>query len=70
MSLDISWFITVMTLTSMWLAGNKSKWAWILGLLNQGFWLVFIIEKEAYGMLLLAGCLVVIYTRNLYRWNS
>ncbi len=58
------------TIYGMWLAGEKRSLGWLVGLLNQIPWLIFIIVFRAWGLLPLTVALVVTYTRNLIRWRS
>lgn len=60
---------SALTLAAMWLLGNKDRRGWIVGLANQGLWLAFIVMFEAWGLLPLCGALIVMYSRNLYRWS-
>jgi hypothetical protein len=57
------------TLVGMWEAGNKRSRAWVIGLCNQALWLAFIVVFAAWGLLPLSVALVVIYTRNLLKWQ-
>lgn len=62
-------FVSFLTITSMWLAGNKSIYAWILGIINQFFWvLLLVIHLEQYGLLPIPIILLVVYIRNLIKW--
>lgn len=70
MKLDYTWLMSAMTLLTMWLAGNKDRRAWFVGLTNQLFWVYFIHDKEAYGLLPMTLILTYIYTRNLYKWDN
>lgn len=57
------------TLAGMWLAGSNRWQGWLLGLCNQGLWLLFIVAFGAWGLLPLNIALVVVYTRNIVRWR-
>ena len=59
----------VWTVATMWLAGNKSEWAWYSGIASQGLWLVFDWHVGAYGLMPLAIILSAVYWRNLQRWR-
>lgn len=61
--------LSVITLTVMWLAGNKRWEALALGLGGQALWLVFIVVFEAWGLLPLSVALIGVYGRNLWRWT-
>lgn len=65
----LPWVMSAITLTSMYLAGNKSPAAWTLGLSNQVLWLAFIVHTEAWGLLPMLLGMVVVYSRNLLKWR-
>ena len=58
------------TLAMMWLAGRKKAAAWVVGLLNQGLWVTFIILFQAWGLIPLTAALTLIYARNLWLWRE
>lgn len=62
--------LSVLTLLTMWLAGNRDPRAWVLGLVNQGLWLLFIVMFGAWGLLPLSLALIVVYGRNLVLWKD
>jgi hypothetical protein len=64
----LPWVLSCTTLTTMWLAGNKSAWAWRLGLASQALWGWWIVATEAWGLLPMTCALVVVYARNLRAW--
>lgn len=66
----LPWIVSLVTITSMWLAGNKSPWAWKLGLMNQVLWLILIIHLKSWGLLLLTFALIFIYSRNFIKWSK
>lgn len=66
----IPWALSILTVGMMYLAGNKNKWAWILGLANQSLWLTWIITVQAWGLLILTFALIFMYTRNLIKWHK
>lgn len=61
---------SVVTLAGMWLAGNHDWRGWALGLGNQALWLLFIVTFAAWGLLPLSAALIVVYSRNLWRWKA
>lgn len=69
MSLALSLATSAMTILSMWLVGKKRHSGWMVGLFNQVFWLLVIIDTRAWGLLVLTGFLLVVYTRNLWEWT-
>lgn len=58
------------TLYGMWVIGNKDWRGWLVGLVNQALWLVFIIVFEAWGLLPLSAALIGVYSRNLLAWRE
>jgi nicotinamide riboside transporter PnuC len=66
--IDYTWILSGNTVLMMWLAGRKKYSAWIVGLLNQGFWIYLIYDKKTYGLIVLTVLLWCIYTKNLITW--
>lgn len=52
------------------LAGNKSIWAWRLGLLGQVWWASYAIWLGQLGLLVSCGLYGGIYLRNLLLWRA
>ena len=65
----LPWLLSLLTGVTMWLAGNKDKRAWIIGIVAQFFWVAFDIQVGAYGLLPVSVMLFVIYGRNLREWT-
>lgn len=65
----IPWILAAWTVATMWLAGNKSPWAWYSGITSQLLWLYFDYTVEAWGLMPLAVVLTAVYLRNLRRWK-
>lgn len=61
---------SIITLASMWMAGNERAFGWIIGMLNQVIWFVFILVFGAWGLLPLNIALVFVYGRNYYKWKT
>lgn len=66
----LPWVVSVVTIVSMQLAGRKDPRAWLVGLANQGLWLLLIWQTQAWGLLLLLVALVWTYTQNYRRWTA
>lgn len=60
--------LSINTFAVMWLVGNHRILGWVLGVLGQCGWFVFIAVFDAYGFLPLAVALTYVYTRNLLKW--
>lgn len=65
----IPYILSAITLYNMFLAGNKSKHTWIVGLFNQLLWLIWIVVSANWGLLPMNIGLWVIYTRNHLKWK-
>jgi hypothetical protein len=68
-------FIALFGLTSIWLAmGHNStgrKWAPIIGLAGQPFWLAFAMSTDAWGLIVLVGAYTLVYLRGaLLQWRD
>jgi nicotinamide riboside transporter PnuC len=66
----LPWFISCLTVTSMWLAGNKSPHAWTVGIINQVFWFSLMLHSQLWGLLPLSAVLSFVYIRNLVMWSN
>ena len=66
----LPYLLSLITLYNMFLAGNKSKYTWIIWLINQALWLVWILLTESYWLLPMNIGLWVIYYRNHLKWNK
>jgi hypothetical protein len=67
-------FIALFGLTSIWLAmGHNAtgrKWAPLIGLAGQPFWLAFALSTEAWGLMVLVGAYTLVYLRGaLLQWR-
>lgn len=65
----LPWLLSAITIYMTVLAGNKTPWAWALGLANQALWLVFIISTETWGLLPMNIALWAVYGRNHWKWT-
>lgn len=65
----LPYLLSAITVWMTILAGNKTRWAWIVGLANQGLWLIWIVSMEAWGLLPLNAALWVVYARNHFKWR-
>ena len=66
----IPYILSAVTIYMMFLAGNKKKYTWIIGLINQALWLIWIIISETWGLLPMNIALWVVYFRNHLSWNK
>lgn len=66
----LPWLMSCITIYMTILAGNKTRYAWIVGLVNQALWLLWILTMQAYGLLPMNLALWIIYFRNHLKWNK
>lgn len=65
----LPWLMSALTICVMWLAGNKSLWAWRISLVNQVVWLAWIIPTHTWGLLPLNIAMWITSSRNLVVWS-
>ncbi len=65
----LPYLLSAITIYSMLLAGNKKRGAWVVGLINQVLWLVWIILSSAWGLLPMNIALWIVYGRNYIKWK-
>lgn len=60
---------SIVTIIGFHLVAKKRWEGWAVGLANQALWLALILQTRAWGLLLLNGALVWIYSRALIGWR-
>lgn len=65
----LPWFLSANTIYFTFLAGNKNKLAWLLALIGQFFWLIWIISSESWGLIPMNTGMWIVYFRNYLKWN-
>lgn len=68
--LYLPWLMSLITIYTMFLAGNRNSWTWAVGLMNQVLWLIWILASESWGLLPMNLALWVVYLRNHMKWNA
>lgn len=66
----LPYLLSAITIYSMLLAGNKRKGAWIVGLINQFLWLIWICLTATWGLIPMNIALWIVYARNYWEWNK
>lgn len=74
----MTWVLSAITITIIWLAGNNSVWAWRISLVNQCLWLAWIVHSKNWGLLPMNVAMFVVAgrklrarrRRNLRRWRA
>ena len=65
----LPYILSAITIYTMFLAGGKKRYTWIVGLVNQALWLWYIISIQAWGLLPMNIALWIVYTRNHLKWK-
>lgn len=65
----LPWIMSALTLWMTFLQGNVHPKAWLIGLVNQLLWTVWIVTMEAWGLIPLNIGLWVLYSRNHLKWQ-
>ena len=66
----LPWLLSAMAIWMTVMTGNKHRNAWLIGIVNQVLWLVWIIASATWGLLPLNITLWVLYARNHIKWNK
>lgn len=54
----------------LWIAGDKKRLGWALGILGEAFWVVYAVWLHQWGLILGAVMYAAIYARNFVKWGS
>lgn len=66
----MTWFMSAVTITSVWFTGNKDVRGWYLGLFSQSLWVVYIIVTHTWGFIPTTAFLTIIQFRNARKWRK
>ena len=66
----MDWVTGAMTLLAMELIARKHWQGWVVGLVNQAFWLILIYTKQLWGLLPLTLLLTWRYAVAVRKWKS
>lgn len=64
------WLLSCITIYTMFLAGDRKSHTWLVGLINQAFWLTWIIASASWGLIPMNIALWVVYARNHVKWKN
>lgn len=62
--------LSAVTIYYLYLAGNNDRRAWPIALVNQGFWLVWILSAAAWGLVPMNIAMWVVCWRNHQKWRG
>jgi hypothetical protein len=65
----LPWLLSLITIWMTLLAGNRHPRAWLVGLVGQALWLVWIVSAGAWGLLPMNFALTFVYARNHWKWR-
>lgn len=57
-------------LLTLYLAGRKTQWAWIVGLIDEALWAAYAVATRQWAFCASAVVYAGLYLRNLYRWHA
>lgn len=66
----LPWLLSAVTIWMTLLAGNRNRWAWAIGLVNQALWLACIVASSSWGLLPVNVALWLVYARNHILWRK
>lgn len=66
----VPWMLSAITIWMNVLAGNLHRGAWMIGIISQAFWLLWIIVTETWGFVPLNVALWIVYIRNHIKWRA
>lgn len=65
-----SYALAVIGITGLYLAGNKNRWGWALGIFAQILWAYYGIATHQYGFLISCLGYGFVYIRNFIRFGK
>lgn len=65
----LPWLLSAITIYTMFLAGDRKRYTWLIGLGNQALWLIWIVSAEAWGLVPMNIALWIVYARNHLKWQ-
>lgn len=66
----LPYVLSVITIYTMFLAGDRKSYTWLIGLLNQLLWLIWILASSSWGLLPMNFALWIVYSRNHVKWRT
>jgi hypothetical protein len=66
----LPWLLSAITIWMTLLAGNKTRWAWAIGLGNQALWMTWIVASQSWGLIPMCLALIIVYARNHFKWTK
>lgn len=63
-----SYILSVFSVLSLWLMGDKNIYGIVIGLIGQLLWIVYAIFLKEYGLLIGVFAYTAVHIRNLVKW--
>jgi hypothetical protein len=63
-------WLSILTITTIWLVGNRSPATVVFGLLTELSWICAAVYHDRYGLILLPTVLIIIWIRNHLKWRK
>jgi len=67
---EFSYVLSIVSLISLWLIGNKNKYGFVVAILNQVLWVWYAVMLKQYGLLIGVVAYTIIHVRNLIKWSK
>lgn len=68
--LYLPWIISILSIYTVWITGNKNKIGWLLNGFSQVLWLIWIWSTSAWGLIPLNIAMLCMSIRNFILWNK
>jgi len=65
----MTWVLSLTTVASLWLAGNKWRWCWLFSAANQVLWVIWNVTSENWGFMPMSLIFMAVAIRNHRIWN-
>ena len=64
----LPWTISAISISTIWIMGNKNKWGPVLGFFSQGLWYWYLIETKQWGLIPCTMGFGFVHLRNWIKW--
>lgn len=65
----LSWILTILAILTIWLTGEKWKYAHVVALIGNIVWFIYAYYTKQYAFFVCTLLKTVINIRNLYKWT-
>ena len=66
----MSWLLSITSVIMLWMMGNKNRYAPIVGIFNQILWIIYVIMKKDWGLLIGVLLYLTVHIRNTIKWRQ